>query len=160
MAKLDPVTLRVLGQAALPDRVGPYAAVPIAATGPAVYAIVPGAVIRFDSRTLKMRASSSPGGDSLAAGGGALWMVRHGADLYRLIAIGQNSHVGRKEFFARNLHHGPEHAPVANAPFAELRFDHSAAFGLPIGNHGDLTSIIAVWPIRSRSSPGTASVPK
>ena len=84
VARLDPVSLRMLDEVTLRNREGSYGTVPIAATDSAVYASVSGAVIRLDARTLKVTASSSPGGDSIAAGDGAVWVVRHGADLYQL----------------------------------------------------------------------------
>ncbi len=88
VARLDPVTLRVLDEAVLP---GPpldyYATVPLAVTASAVYAIGPDRVVRFDAKSLRPTATVRPGGDSMAAGAGQLWVIRHGANLVGLDPI-------------------------------------------------------------------------
>jgi DNA-binding SARP family transcriptional activator/ABC-type branched-subunit amino acid transport system substrate-binding protein/DNA-binding beta-propeller fold protein YncE len=86
IAQLDPVTLRVLAQAALPTRLpaNAYPSVPLAVTDSAVYAIGANRVYRFDSRTLRQTAAVAPGGDALAAGERGVWLIRHGGELFRL----------------------------------------------------------------------------
>ncbi|MDX6520910.1 MAG: hypothetical protein QOF08_1515 [Gaiellales bacterium] len=99
VARLDPVTLRVLAQAALPNPAAPasYPGVPLAVTGGAVYVIGGDHIYRFDSQTLRLTASARPGGDAIAAGEGAVWVVRGGADLIRLdpatLAAGRPMHI-------------------------------------------------------------------
>lgn len=99
VARLDPVTLRVLAQTALPNPApsGSYPGVPLAVTGGAVYVIGADHVYRFDSQTLRLTASARPGGDTIAAGERAVWVVRGGADLVRLdpatLAAGRPMHI-------------------------------------------------------------------
>jgi DNA-binding SARP family transcriptional activator/ABC-type branched-subunit amino acid transport system substrate-binding protein/streptogramin lyase len=95
VARLDPDTLRVLAEVALPYSAPPgsYPYVPLAVTGDAVYVIGEDQIHRFDSETLRLTATVRPGGDAIAVGGGSVWIARRGVYLVGLdpqtLAVGR-----------------------------------------------------------------------
>jgi branched-chain amino acid transport system substrate-binding protein len=99
VARLDPVTLRVLAQGALPDRAPPgsYPYVPLAVTPDAAYVIGRDRIHRLDSETLRLTATVRSGGDAIAAGLGSVWIARGGEELIGLdpdtLAAGRRLHI-------------------------------------------------------------------